>query len=184
MPKVIVTEEQWIRLGMKRFANNGVDGLVIERMASELGCSKSSFYWYFNDRSEFIAKIVDHWAHVTTQQVMRKADGAEQSLERLIALLTQMFSVTRVGDFLFYLRKLGRENPYYDEVLEQIERTRMDYARQLLIQAGMDPETAGHKSSLLYHYYLGWYERHKDQSIGEEEPHRHVDLLRRQLLGI
>ncbi|TYP74641.1 TetR/AcrR family transcriptional regulator [Paenibacillus methanolicus] len=184
MPKIIVTEEQWIQSGIRRFSRDGIDGLVIERMASELGCSKSSFYWYFNDRSEFIAKIVDHWAHVTTQQVMNKADGAEQSEERMIALLTQMFSATRMGDFLFYLRKLGRDNPTYDEVLEQIERTRMEYARQLLIQTGMDPEIAEHKSSLLYHYYLGWYERHKHHPVSDDERNRHIDMLRRQLLGI
>ncbi|MFC4098952.1 TetR/AcrR family transcriptional regulator [Paenibacillus xanthanilyticus] len=184
MPKIIVTEEQWIESGLKRFARNGSDGLVIESMASELGCSKSSFYWYFDNRSEFIAKIVNQWAYLATVHVMDKANNAEDPETRLTALLTQMFAATQNGDFLFYLRRASRENPQYGALLEQVEQTRMDYARQLLIQAGTDAETAACKSSLLYHYYLGWYERHKHLPVGDEERDRHISMLRSQLLGI
>lgn len=184
IPKIIVTEQQWIQLGLARFSQNGTDGLVIEKMAAELGCSKSSFYWYFSSRSEFMARIVDYWAEVATRQVMRRSDDAENAVDRMAALLTQMFSATQMGDFLFYFRKLSRENPNYDRLLEQIERTRMDYARQLLIEAGVDSEAAEHKSRLLYHYYLGWYERHKHHPVSKDEHNRHIEMLRHQLLGI
>ncbi len=34
MPKIIVTEEQWIQKGIERFEQGGIEQLVIEKMVS------------------------------------------------------------------------------------------------------------------------------------------------------
>ncbi|MNH41155.1 hypothetical protein D3C79_1025970 [compost metagenome] len=95
-----------------------------------------------------------------------------------------MFSATQKSDFLFYLRKLGEDYPAFHEVLETLEQTRMKYAQELFIKIGMVPAVAEQRSHILYHYYLGWYERYKHERIGDEELNRHIDMLREQLLGI
>ncbi|WP_239616425.1 hypothetical protein [Cohnella mopanensis] len=99
-------------------------------------------------------------------------------------MLIQMFSGTRKGDFLFYLRKLSEEVPVFHIMLETIEQTRMSYATALFRKVGMDPEVAEQKSLILYHYYLGWYERFKKDQVEDEELYRHIRMLRVQLLGI
>ncbi|MOA60533.1 hypothetical protein D3C78_1854360 [compost metagenome] len=60
----------------------------------------------------------------------------------------------------------------------------MNYAKELFIEAGMASEAAELKSSLLYHYYLGWYERHKYEQVEEQERDRHIKIIRTQLLGV
>ena len=184
IPKVLVTEDQWIQKGMAQFAQSGVDGLVIEKMSSELGCSKSSFYWYFKNRNEFIARLVERWTELSTQQVIRSSSVSEKAEDEIMNLLKQMFSATRRGDFLFYLRKLCTEYPSFHEMLEMIEQTRMRYAQELFRTVGMAPEVAELKSHILYHYYLGWYERYKHEQVGDEELKRHIGMIRVQLLGI
>ncbi|MFF2092724.1 hypothetical protein [Paenibacillus sp. NPDC058174] len=99
-------------------------------------------------------------------------------------MLIQMFSVTRKGDFLFYLRKLSEEAPAFHSMLEMIEQTRMSYAAALFRKAGMDSVAAEQKSHILYHYYLGWYERFKQSQVEAEELNLHISMLRSQLLGI
>ncbi|UJF33022.1 TetR/AcrR family transcriptional regulator [Paenibacillus hexagrammi] len=184
IPKVIVTEEQWLQKGIEQFAQSGIDGLVIEKMSTELGCSKSSFYWYFKNRIEFITRFIHQWAERTTQQVIQNSSLHEREEDQITSMLTQMFSATGKGDFLFYFRKLSKETPVFEPTLAAIEQTRMKYAQQLFEKVGMPSEIAEQKSSLLYHYYLGWYERHKHESITEEDSHRHIEMLRAQLLGI
>lgn len=184
IPKIIVTEEQWIQKGMEQFAQSGAEGLVIEKMSNELACSKSSFYWYFNNRNEFVARVVKRWSDVTTYEVIQRSSAQEKAEDQITHMLTQMFSVTRKGDFLFYLRKLGRASQTYQAILETVEQLRINYAKELLIKTGMKPEVSEQKSIILYQYYLGWYERHKDHLIGEEELHRHVEMLQAQLLRI
>jgi AcrR family transcriptional regulator len=184
IPKVLVTEEQWIRIGMEQFARSGADGLVIEQMASELGCSKSSFYWYFKNRKDYIVRIVERWSDVATQQIIRQSAGSGTAEDQVDTLLTEMFAITQKGDFLFYLRRLARENADYRAILDAIEQARMQYAQELLMKLGMPLEAAERKSRILYHYYLGWYERHKHEPVREEDLKQHVGMLRTHLLGI
>ncbi|WP_258207563.1 TetR/AcrR family transcriptional regulator [Paenibacillus radicibacter] len=169
---------------MRRFAQSGVNGLVIEKMASELGCSKSSFYWYFKNRDEFIARLIERWFKISTQQVILSSSDLEKAEDQIAEMLVQMFSVTRKGDFLFYLRKLSEEIPAFYTTLETIEQKRMSYATELFIKVGMNPEVAEQKSHILYHYYLGWYERFKNAQVEYEELDRHISMLRVQLLGL
>ncbi|WP_042168737.1 TetR/AcrR family transcriptional regulator [Paenibacillus gorillae] len=169
---------------MRQFAEGGVNGLVIEKMAIELGCSKSSFYWYFKNRNEFISRLIERWVELSTQQVILNSSEPEKAEDQITGMLIQMFSVTRKGDFLFYLRKLSAEAPAFHTMLETIEQTRMSYAAALFRKAGLDPEAAEQKSHLLYHYYLGWYERFKQSQVDDEELNLHISMLRAQLLGI
>ena len=184
IPKILVTEDQWIRLGMELFARSGAEGLVIEQMASELGCSKSSFYWYFKNRKDYIVRLVERWGDIATQQIIRQSARSGTAEEQMATLLTEMFSVTQKGDFLFYLRRLARENADCQTILDAIEQARMLHAQELLLKLGMPIEAAEHKSRNLYHYYLGWYERHKHEPVREEERRQHIGMLRTHLLGI
>ncbi len=184
MPKVIATEEQWVRIGMEKFAQSGERGLIIERMSAELGCSKSSFYWYFENRDDYMARVVARWSEVATQDVIFSVSLAENAMDGITTMLRNMFSVTRKGDFLFHLRQLSEQSQTYQSVLTRIERARMDYAKELLVRAGMTSEAAEIKSGILYHYYLGWYERHKYEQISEEALCFHIEMVRKQLLGL
>lgn len=184
IPKVVATDEQWLQKGMERFSQNGVEGLVIEKMSVELGCSKSGFYWYFKNRSEFVRRIVERWMEQTTDQVMQLARTQGTIEQQIGHLLFQMFSVTCKGDFLFYVRKLAMEDPHYQGIIDRMEHERMRFVQELLGKTGLSPERAEQKSRILYHYYLGWYERHKYQQVKEEEVQHHIDLLQAHLLMI
>ncbi|MUT64821.1 TetR/AcrR family transcriptional regulator [Paenibacillus sp. NEAU-GSW1] len=183
MPKVVVSREQWLQKGMEMFAQGGQEALVIEKMAAALQCSKSSFYWYFSNRSEFVRQIVEEWRARTTHQVIHTLSDDAEADEKMLVLLRQMFSVTMRGDFLFYLRKLALEDEAYAAVLEETEQLRIDFASRIFVQKGFSEEIALQKAWLLYHYYLGWYERHKHTPVSEEQLEKHVGLLRKEWFG-
>ncbi|MGW8958585.1 TetR/AcrR family transcriptional regulator [Paenibacillus sp. NPDC055715] len=177
MPKIIVTDEQWIQEGIKRFEQGGIEQLVIEKMAVCLGCSKSSFYWYFSNRSSYVKQIVETWRMQTTQQVIASSIVHATADDRIRDVLTQMFGTTKRGDFLFYLRKLSLKDDTYHSILDEVEQMRMEFMKQLFIQKGMQPEKAFQKSWMLYHYYLGWYERHKQETLSDETIQQHIHMI-------
>ena len=69
MPKIIATKEDWIKLGYKTFADQGVSGIVVEKMAKVLKVNKSSFYWYFKTKKEFIRQLIMFWKTQETDQI-------------------------------------------------------------------------------------------------------------------
>jgi len=72
MPKIIATKKQWVKLGYRTFAQHGVKGIVIEKMAAKLKVNKSSFYWHFKTKQRFIDEIISHWVSVDTKRLLMK----------------------------------------------------------------------------------------------------------------
>jgi AcrR family transcriptional regulator len=53
--------DDWIRAGFARLAGEGIEAVRIELLARDLGVSKGSFYWHFQDREELLAKMFARW---------------------------------------------------------------------------------------------------------------------------
>lgn len=173
MPKIVATKEDWIEKGVAYFASGGAEALAIERMARELGCSKSSFYWYFGNREEFIESIVYDWAVRTTERVISQSVTEEPIDEQIKQALRALFADAGDDDFRLHLRKLGREVPPYATLLTALEAKQMDFIRSLLQERGESAAIARRKASVIYHFYLGWHERYKyeaETGIPAEDP--------------
>lgn len=162
---------------MMRFADGGSEALVIEQLAAALGCSKSSFYWHFSNRDTFLQRVVERWRERATMEVIHFVSSQAGAKEQILGLLRRMFSATQKGDFLFYLRKLSLAEPAYRRILDEVEHLRIKYAKELFERKGMSAERASRLSSMLYHYYLGWYERHKYEHVSERQVELHVQML-------
>lgn len=179
MPKKIASELDWIHLGMQAFAEGGEAALIVEKLAKQLGSSKTSFYWYFKDRSVFLNRVIEQWRERTTTAIIaHNAALAKASPDVMVRqLLVVMFSHNAGGDFMFYLRRLGQTDTGYFELLGEVERKRLSYMSGLLIRSGFSPEDAVRASELVYSYYLGWYERNRFAGVSAETAEAQADFL-------
>lgn len=178
MPKKIATEQDWIKLGFEQFAEGGEGALIIEQLARSLGTSKTSFYWYFKDRSSFLRRIVDDWEERGTASLI--ANSSIQGLsprEAVMTVLQGMFAPNISRDFLFHLRRLGRSAPDYAEQLERIESARLTHMSELLVAMGQSNEDANRKAELLYSFYIGWHERRQSSNWAMDESEEAIALI-------
>ncbi|MGO4541049.1 TetR/AcrR family transcriptional regulator [Paenibacillus sp. 2TAB19] len=179
MPKKIASELDWIVLGIDKFAEGGESALVVEKLARQLGSSKTSFYWYFKDRSQYVSRIIAEWhERATTSVITRNTALASLPPQRQAReLMITMFSFNGGGDFQFYLRKLGETEDSYRTMLHHLEQQRLRYMSELLIRCGLTQEAAVRSSELVYSYYLGWYERNKFHTITKDHAEEQADFL-------
>ena len=169
MPKVVATREAWLDLGLQRFSEGGASALVVERLARSLGTSKSSFYWYLNNREGFLYEVLQYWVRLGTTAVIDQSEIAPTAAGRLYKVMFEALSSRAGGDFLFHLRALAQRDPMAAQLLEITEAARIGYLAQVLGEMGHDPKTARCTADLVYHYFLGWYERHKHRVPTEGE---------------
>ena len=47
----------FLNIGIKRFADRGIDGIRIDEICDEVGVAKSSFYHYFGNKEGFIDQL-------------------------------------------------------------------------------------------------------------------------------
>ncbi len=60
----------WIITGYTCFANTGLEGIQVERIARTMSLNKSGFYHYFGDREFFLKQLLEH--HLTIAKSMAR----------------------------------------------------------------------------------------------------------------
>ena len=60
-PSTRLSVEDWLRAGYTVLAEQGVRALKVERLCQQLGVTRGSFYWHFEDMDGYRAALVESW---------------------------------------------------------------------------------------------------------------------------
>ncbi len=168
MPKNIVTREDWLDLGLKLLNKNGKSALVVEKMAKSLGVSKTSYYWYFKTRNDFLLELAGHWVKEGTVSYIKASKKYKSDREKLFHLTKEVFIRGHNLNSIRFWRDISKENNAIENIIKNVETQRVEYIQSLLISE-FDNDEARNRADILYHYFLGWSERHRSIVIDESE---------------
>lgn len=166
MPKIIAKKEDWINLGYKLFAQNGINGIVVEKMALKLKVNKSSFYWHFKTKKAFINEIISYWVSSDTNNIIKKVESKTSAKEKYDELIKLAFKKEPNLDFIFFLKRYALKDKNIQSLIDDIDHQRVKYTQQLLIDMGFSKKDSFAKATLFYKYLIGYHEmiRYKKQS--------------------
>lgn len=167
MPKIIAKKQDWVNLGFKLFSEKGISGIVIEKMAQKLKVNKSSFYWHFKTKKEFIQQLIEFWINNETEHLIQITNNKNSSLQKFKTFIMLSYKKMPNQDFIFYLKRYAQKERKTKNTIEKIDLLRIEYVKSLLQEMGYTAEEANIKSSLLYKHLIGYHEtiRYEKQSI-------------------
>lgn len=171
MPKIIAKKEDWINLGYKLFSEQGVSGIVVEKMAKKLKVNKSSFYWHFKTKNEFINQLVIFWKNRETDRIINLTNDKKTGLEKFRAIIPLIYKQDPFLDFVFHLKRYARKEKQIQAIIDNINKQRIDYTCIILQEMGYSKKVAKIKAGVLTKHYIGYHEgiRYKEQSIDYEK---------------
>ena len=149
--------DDWIRAAFARLSTEGIESVRIELLARDLGVSKGSFYWHFQDREELLAKMLDRW------------EGDE--IEWLGATVVTPRAAARWAQFIEHcadpgrarveaaLRAWARRDERVASRISSIEKKRTKHIASVLRDIGFTPELAESWAEIALLVYLGWLDR-------------------------
>lgn len=166
MPKIKATKQDWIYLGYKLFSEQGITGIIVEKMSKKLKVNKSSFYWYFKTKEDFITEIISYWISENTHQIIAITESGESGEERFSKLIKLAFKKDQYLDFIFFLKRYAKKKKSIQFMIDEIDNQRIEYTKQILIEMNFTKTEAEQKSLLFYKYLIGYHEmiRYKKQS--------------------
>jgi AcrR family transcriptional regulator len=166
MPKIIAKKKDWIQLGYKLFSEKGINGIVVEKMALKLNVNKSSFYWHFKTKKDFLNEIIVFWVSKHTNSIITTVESKPPGKKKFIELIELAFKKEPYLDFMFYLKRYALKDKKINMLIDKIDNQRIDYTKSILIEMGVSENEALIKSTLLYKYLIGYHEmiRYKKQS--------------------
>ncbi|MFY0674057.1 MAG: TetR/AcrR family transcriptional regulator [Bacteroidia bacterium] len=105
----MIKGEVWLEKAYKTFAYEGPTGLKVERLAREVGKSKSSFYHHFADLDVFTEHLLDYHYNMAIEMANREANAKD--VDELIEIIIE-FKL----DLLFNRQlRIHRENKDFEK---------------------------------------------------------------------
>ncbi len=65
--KPSLNREAWLAAARQALIQEGTAGVEVNKLAKRLGSSRSSFYWFFEDRAQLLTQLLGYWAQSSTQ---------------------------------------------------------------------------------------------------------------------
>ncbi|MFT6451627.1 MAG: AcrR family transcriptional regulator [Halocynthiibacter sp.] len=151
------SREDWLRAGFRALAKGGQSALRVEPIAREVGATKGSFYWHFEDLAALKSALWAYWSEAAVSgiiaQLEAQAAPGRARLERLLALATA--TPPEVGGRAAEpaLRDWARYDPSFAAILAKVDQERIAYVARCFIEAGCADEMV--KARLLYSALIG-----------------------------
>jgi AcrR family transcriptional regulator len=92
-PSARLSVEDWLQAGYAVLAEHGVRALKVERLCQQVGATRGSFYWHFEDMASYRAALVESWNTFLERdrRSLASLDGLPPR-ERLSAMMITLLS--------------------------------------------------------------------------------------------
>ncbi len=159
----------WIVGALEIIGRDGVDTIRIGKLASEIGISKGSFYWFFNDLRDLLICALNYWKTELNDAVFDHVGQKEGCTEtRLFELVDTIFQ-SKLGRYDAAIRSWALKDDEVRTVVRGVDCDRLGFLTGLFQEQIGDKQAAKGKAHLFYRAiiaesYLGEYpadERHE-----------------------
>jgi AcrR family transcriptional regulator len=136
-------------------------------MAKKLNVNKSSFYWHFKTKKDFIGQLIMLWRYNETERIINLTNEKKTGLQKLKTFIALIYKQDPFLDFIFYLKRYARKQKDIQFIIDEIDNKRIAYANKLLQEIGYSKQDAKIKASLLHKHFIGYHEtiKYKEQGI-------------------
>ncbi len=148
----------WLQKALDIFVAEGIDAVRITRLAQELGVTRGSFYWHFENRKDLIEALVNYWKDKNTAAIT-------ESIHRVTSLEDGIFNFfeTCIDAALFdprldlALREWARRSASVRALLDSEDEARIKSLCDFFIHFGYEMPHALIRARILYYSQIGFY---------------------------
>lgn len=158
-----LTRDDWLNAAFRAAIEGGFGAVRVLTLADTLGVSRGSFYWHFADHAELVNALIDRWyqREIAADQRLRQSalsDPTSRILHILDNAIAHSVEEREFDRFEQALRSLASKNSAVAELLEKVDRARLQMLHAHYLQLVQDDEKARELSALFYLAVVGSHE--------------------------
>jgi AcrR family transcriptional regulator len=148
-----VSKAEWLQTALKLLEAEGVEAIRVERIARELGISRSGFYWHFKDRDDLRAQMVEYWAHEFSEVVTANAMILEGPPRKRLEQTMEMLLDNDLTRYEAPIHAWANADPAIASRVRQVYRQRMEFLRQIFRDLGFAGDELEMRTRLFFCYH-------------------------------
>jgi AcrR family transcriptional regulator len=148
-----LTRKKWLEFSLDLLIKEGNAKLRVDKLVKSLGVTKGSFYWHFKDRDDFILKLVEHWALVSTQDVVENMKQVQGSADERLFELTKYIITNDLTRYDIAIRAWALMEPQIAYLVRKVDKQRLDFIRDLFSEMGFEGKELEMRSRTLVTFH-------------------------------
>lgn len=156
---VKVTRDDWLNAARDVLVGEGVGQVKIAALATRLGVSRSSFYWYFGNRDELLAALLEDWQTRNTRSIIDHCGRPSRSIAQALCNFFRCFVDTSHFNpgLDFAIREWARRNEAVRDAIDAADAARLSAIRAMFDRHDYATDDADARARILYFMQLGYH---------------------------
>lgn len=148
----------WLLKALDIFVAEGIDAVRITRLAEDLGVTRGSFYWHFENREDLISALVSYWKDKNTRAITESVANAANLAEGIFRFFETCIDTTLFDPRLdLALREWARRSDSVRNMVDIEDEARITSLREFFIRFGYAMPEALIRARVLYFSQIGFY---------------------------
>lgn len=161
------SREGWLEAGYQALIEGGIDAVRILPLARRLKLSRTSFYWFFQDREALLAALIQGWEERTTTPLIgATTEYAESVSEAMLNVLACFLSGTVFDSRLeFAVRSWALQDESVAARVKTADERRLEALTRMLVKWGHPPDEADVRARTIYLVQIGYISMQVQEDI-------------------
>ncbi|MFJ3635371.1 TetR/AcrR family transcriptional regulator [Streptomyces sp. NPDC090112] len=155
MAKGKVSKDEWTMAALRALARGGVAAVAVDVLARELGVTRGSFYWHFENREALLVAALETWERHGTAEVIAAVKEVDDPLARARTLFAEALGDEQIAGLEPALAAQV-DHPAVAAVVARVTRARLAFLEEVYTGLDFGPAAARHRALAAYAAYLGW----------------------------
>jgi AcrR family transcriptional regulator len=153
------TREDWIRVALETLIADGVEAVKVLPLAERLGVARSSFYWYFTNRDELLAVLLEMWQDTNTRAIVEHASRPTADITRAVLAMFECWTDESLFDVRldFAVREWARRSESVQQAVRQADEARVEAISSMYRRHGYPDREAFVRARVIYFMQIGYY---------------------------
>lgn len=150
--------EGWLEAAYEGLIESGVEAVRIMPLAKKLNLSRTSFYWFFKDREELLAALLERWRVKNTDNLVGQTQAYAESIAEAILNVFDCWLNPALFDsqFEFAVRSWALQEPRVAAQVEIADKARLAALAEMFVRFGYEALPADVRARSMYLTQIGY----------------------------
>lgn len=150
--------DSWLLAAYESLVESGVEAVRIAPLSERLNLSRTSFYWFFKDREELLAALLDQWRTKNTRNLIARADAyADSVVEAILNVFDCWFDPGLFDARLeFAIRSWAQQSASVAKEINEADAARLSALKNMFIRFDYPSLTADVRARTVYLTQIGY----------------------------
>ncbi|MDH6232069.1 AcrR family transcriptional regulator [Mesorhizobium soli] len=152
------SRDGWLDAAYESLIEAGVDAVRVLPLSKRLKLSRTSFYWFFADREELLAALIDLWRSKNTGNFIKRTESYAESVAEAILNVFDCWLDQQLFDsrFEFAVRSWAQQSPEVAREIGAADTARLEALQSMFLRFGFEPFAADVRSRTIYLTQIGY----------------------------